>query len=83
MFACTYMYLCVQAVEKHANQREAIQTFLAEIPDKLERIQRLSDIHRNSYRIHSYMDSVLVCIFNVLERIINKVTKPWKSKIDY
>ncbi|KAK3988846.1 hypothetical protein QBC44DRAFT_397433 [Cladorrhinum sp. PSN332] len=71
--------IILAAVEKHAEQREAIQTFLAEIPQKLEKMHRLSDIHRTSRRLHACIDGVIVSIFIVLERIVNRLTDTWTS----
>ena len=68
-------------MEKHVEQREAIQKYLAEIPEKLEKIQRLSEIHRTSRRLHARIDAVIVSIFAVLERIVNKLTDTWTCKV--
>ncbi|KAI1139708.1 hypothetical protein F5Y05DRAFT_379832 [Hypoxylon sp. FL0543] len=73
--------LILAAVEKHHEQRETIQNFLAEIPEKLETIQRLSRIHYRSVRLHSCADSVMVAVFTVLERIVEKITRTWKIKL--
>lgn len=70
-----------QAVEKQAEQREAIQKCLAEIPEKLEKIHRLSEIHRTSRRLHARIDAVIVSIFAVLERIVNKLTDTWTCNV--
>ncbi len=64
-------------MEKHAEQREAIQKFLAEIPDNLERIQRLRDLNITSEKLHQRTDAVLVAIFVVLERIVDRLTRSW------
>lgn len=74
----TYAFL--QAVEKRAEHREAIQNFLAEIPERLETIQRLSQIHYASIRIHTLADAVMVAVFTVLERIVDEITKARKGK---
>jgi hypothetical protein len=70
-----------QAVEKHAAQREAIQKWLATIPETLEGIQRLSDLHRKSPGLHQCANDVLVAVFFVLERIVDKLTQSWKDRI--
>ncbi|KAK3349667.1 hypothetical protein B0T25DRAFT_591901 [Lasiosphaeria hispida] len=67
--------LILAAVEKHAEQRQAVQKCLAEIPDMLEKIQRLSDVHRTSRQLHERADAVLVAIFFVLERIVDTLTR--------
>ncbi|KAK4224088.1 hypothetical protein QBC38DRAFT_486249 [Podospora fimiseda] len=72
--------IILAAVEKHNEQREAIQKFLAEIPHKLEKMHRLSDIHCDSRRLHACIDGVIVAIFVVLERIVNKLTDTWTYK---
>ncbi|KAK0714401.1 hypothetical protein B0T21DRAFT_454629 [Apiosordaria backusii] len=68
------------AVEKHVKEREAIQQFLADIPDKLGMLQRLSDIHSETERLHCCIDAVLVSIFTVLERIVDDLTDTWSYK---
>lgn len=73
------MLFC-QAVEKQVKQREAIQNWLAEIPEKLETIQRLSEIHHASIKLHVCTNDIIVAIFTVLERIVDKITRTWKSK---
>lgn len=78
VWAMTYVLL--QAVEKRAQHREAIQNFLAEIPERLETIQRLSQIHHASVRLHLRADAVIVTVFTVLERIVDEITKVRKSK---
>ncbi|RSL39554.1 hypothetical protein CEP53_013973 [Fusarium sp. AF-6] len=73
--------MIMAAVEKHAEHREAIQNFLAEIPEKLETIQRLSQIHHDFVELHSYADAVIVAVFTVLERIVDEITKTRKIKM--
>ncbi|KAM7204874.1 hypothetical protein V8F33_001463 [Rhypophila sp. PSN 637] len=73
--------LILAAVEKHAEHRKAMQTFLAEIPHQLERIHRLSQLHLNSLRVHAQRDAVLVAIFVVLERIVDHLTQSWRGKV--
>lgn len=73
-------YVLLQAVEKRAEHREAIQNFLAEIPERLDTIQRLSQIHHTSIRLHLRADAVMVAVFTVLERIVDEITKVRKSK---
>ncbi|KAF2635659.1 hypothetical protein P280DRAFT_536075 [Massarina eburnea CBS 473.64] len=69
------------AVDRHAKQREEIQNFLAKIPEKIETIQRLSEIHHASIQLHSCADAVIVAIFTVLERIMDRIVKTWKRKL--
>ncbi|EEU37124.1 uncharacterized protein NECHADRAFT_86736 [Fusarium vanettenii 77-13-4] len=73
--------MIMAAVEKRAEHREAIQNFLAEIPERLETIQRLSQIHHASIRLHRRADAVMVAVFTVLERIVDKITKARKVKL--
>ncbi|KAI0844816.1 hypothetical protein F5Y00DRAFT_266238 [Daldinia vernicosa] len=73
--------LILAAVEKHAEQREEIQNFLAEIPGKLNTIQRLSAIHQYSYQLHSCADNVMVAVFTVMERIVDTITRSWKVRL--
>ncbi|RSM19485.1 hypothetical protein CDV31_001645 [Fusarium ambrosium] len=73
--------MIMAAVEERAEHREAIQNFLAEIPEKLETIQRLSQIHLASIRLHLCADAVMVAVFTVLERIIDEITKAQKIKL--
>ncbi|KAJ2988901.1 hypothetical protein NUW58_g3737 [Xylaria curta] len=71
--------LILASIEKHTKEREATETFLTEIQDRLGGIQRLNHIHRSSHRVHSYADAVLVSVFTVLERIMDKITKSWQA----
>ncbi|KAI0381927.1 hypothetical protein F5Y04DRAFT_288095 [Hypomontagnella monticulosa] len=73
--------LIMAAVETRAKQREAIHSFLAEIPEKLQKIQRLSDIHHASPGLHLRADAVMVAIFVVLGSIVDELTSTWKIKI--
>ncbi|KAI0193585.1 hypothetical protein EV127DRAFT_509713 [Xylaria flabelliformis] len=71
--------LILAGLEKHTEEREATENFLAEIQDRLSGIQRLHDIHRGSPGVHSCADAILVSVFAVLERIMEKITKDWES----
>ncbi|KAM7192882.1 hypothetical protein V8F20_008679 [Naviculisporaceae sp. PSN 640] len=73
--------LILAAVEKHAEHRSDMQNFLSEIPEQLEKLHRLSQIHLNSLRVHAQRDAVLVSIFVVLERIVNHLTQSWRGKV--
>jgi len=68
-----------QAVEKNAKERDETQSFLAEIPEKMEKIQRLSEIHNTSPELFVRANAVKAAIYVVLERIMNKITRTWKS----
>ncbi|KAI0485563.1 hypothetical protein F4859DRAFT_471720 [Xylaria cf. heliscus] len=71
--------LILAGLEKHSEEREAIKNFLTEIQDRLAGIQRLSNIHRESHRVHSCADAIMVSVFTVLERIMDKITKNWQN----
>ncbi|KAI0451498.1 hypothetical protein F5B21DRAFT_486773 [Xylaria acuta] len=71
--------LILAGLEKHAEEREATKNFLTEIQDSLGGIQRLNDIHRGSPGVHLCADAILVSVFTVLERIMEKITKDWQS----
>ncbi|KAH8159161.1 hypothetical protein CIB48_g9081 [Xylaria polymorpha] len=73
--------LILAGLEKHAEEREAVKNFLTEIPERLGEIQRLNNIHRESHRVHSCADAILVSVFTVLERIMDKITKDWQSNL--
>ncbi|KAF4835115.1 hypothetical protein CGCTS75_v002690 [Colletotrichum tropicale] len=47
---------------------------MADIPKKLDRVQRLSDVYVCSKRLHEKADGVLAAIFGVLQRIIDNMT---------
>lgn len=64
-----------QAVEKNYHKRAEIQTCLAEIPEKLETIERLSEIHYQSMKLKSCASNVMVAILTVLERIVDDITR--------
>ncbi|KAJ9613388.1 hypothetical protein H2200_003330 [Cladophialophora chaetospira] len=72
--------LILTAVEEHEKFRAAIQKALAEIPRKLSKVQRLSDIPFKPPILHQHADAVLVAIFVVLERIIDWFLKSWLEK---
>ncbi|ETS76966.1 hypothetical protein PFICI_10840 [Pestalotiopsis fici W106-1] len=73
--------LILTAIEHHAEQREALQGFLAAIPEKLESIQRFADIHHASARLHVCADAVMTAVFSVLESIVDKITRTLKVRL--
>ncbi|KAI1083012.1 hypothetical protein F5B20DRAFT_528212 [Whalleya microplaca] len=73
--------LIMVAVEKHAERREAIHNFLAEIPERLEKIERLRQLHHTSARLHECLDAVMVAIFVALTSIIDKLTSKWTNTL--
>ncbi|TAQ88346.1 hypothetical protein B7494_g3358 [Chlorociboria aeruginascens] len=72
--------IILAAVESHESLREDIQAALASIPIKLRRIRKLSEIHVQSPELHESADGVFISIFEVLERIINKLSTHFTFK---
>ncbi|KAI8246755.1 hypothetical protein K4K56_001471 [Colletotrichum sp. SAR 10_98] len=72
---------------EHEKRREAVESAMADIPKKLDRVQRLSDVHVWSKRLHEKADGVLAAIFGVLQRIIDDMTMDrtakFKSKLKF
>ncbi|KAF0331851.1 hypothetical protein GQ607_000971 [Colletotrichum asianum] len=72
---------------EHEKRREAVESAMADIPKKLDRVQRLSDVHVWSKRLHETADGVLAAIFSVLQRIIDDMTMDrtakFKSKLKF
>ncbi|KAF4426012.1 hypothetical protein CFRS1_v000174 [Colletotrichum fructicola] len=72
---------------EHEKRREAVESAMADIPKKLDRVQRLSDVHVWSKRLHKKADGVLAAIFGVLQRIIDDMTMDraakFKSKVKF
>ncbi|KAK1957572.1 hypothetical protein LY78DRAFT_663504 [Colletotrichum sublineola] len=60
--------------DEHEKKRQAVETALADIPKKLNKIQRLSGLHIKSKCLHEKADGVLVAIFVVFEAVINGLT---------
>ncbi|OHW89479.1 hypothetical protein CSPAE12_11934 [Colletotrichum incanum] len=67
--------------DEHEKKRQAVESALADIPKKLNRVQRLSDLHIKSKRLHEKADGVLVAIFVVFEAIINDLTMDFTTKV--
>lgn len=63
-----------QGIEDYEKLQSDIHTALLEIPRKLDAVQRLSDVHMESAKLHEYADAVLVSIFLCLERIIDRLS---------
>ncbi|TDZ40359.1 hypothetical protein C8035_v004056 [Colletotrichum spinosum] len=68
-----FMTILAIANEKE-KKREEIESFLAEIPKKLNKVRRLPELHLWSKRLHERANGVLVAIFVVLESIVDKLT---------
>ncbi|KPM40078.1 hypothetical protein AK830_g6503 [Neonectria ditissima] len=68
------------AVESHVNMRTEIQAALASIPQKLDNVQRTSEIHIPSIKLYRAADAVFISIFVVLERIIDRLSMSFLEK---
>ncbi|GAB1312063.1 hypothetical protein MFIFM68171_02273 [Madurella fahalii] len=66
--------LILAAVENHEINRAEIQSALADIPRKLETIQRSFEIRIRWPSLHRCANRILLVIFVVLERIIDKLS---------
>ena len=69
-----------KAVERHEERRAAIQQALADIPRKLDKIQRQASLSYRTPQLDRAADAVLVAIFVVLERIIDWLLKSWLGR---
>ncbi|GKT52758.1 hypothetical protein ColTof3_00097 [Colletotrichum tofieldiae] len=69
--------------DEYEKKRQAVETALADIPKKLNRVQRLSDLHIKSKRLHEKADGVLVAIFVVFEAIINDLTMDFTTRVKF
>lgn len=67
-------------MENHEKLRVDMEQSLARIPKELSSIERLSNVHIQRDGLHKHADDVLVSIFTVLERIIEKLSRSWKGK---
>lgn len=55
-------------------------TALAEIPRKLELVGALTQVHYRSHELFVAADLVFVALFDLLERIIDELSKSMRSK---
>jgi hypothetical protein len=76
------LYHCIRPSRSKSSSAKRFRTgnWLAEIPEQLETIQRLSEIYHASIRLHSCADAIIVAIFTVLERIVDNITRTWRGK---
>jgi hypothetical protein len=58
----------------HQKLRNEIQAALADIPQKLNNVHRLTDLHMRSWPLKTCAHSVLLAIFVVLEKIVEKLS---------
>ncbi|KAF2096572.1 hypothetical protein NA57DRAFT_78177 [Rhizodiscina lignyota] len=58
----------------HEKLRNDMQASLAEIPRRLSTVQRLTEVHVKSKGLHVHANSVFICIFIALERIIDSLS---------
>ncbi|KAF8861392.1 hypothetical protein BDZ45DRAFT_267711 [Acephala macrosclerotiorum] len=72
---CGGFALILAGVKDQKQIRKDIQTALADIPQKLNNIQRLANLHVMSVRLHACADSVFASIFMLLERIIHTLSR--------
>jgi len=70
-------------VEKHENNRAEIQSILADIPRKLENIQRLSEVAIKFEELHRAANQVFLSIFVTLTAIIDKLSLDTTGKSPY
>ncbi|KAG6355305.1 hypothetical protein INS49_003266 [Diaporthe citri] len=75
--------IALAALEAHENLRIEMEQSLAQIPKELKRIRRLNDVYIQRDELHKNADDVLVSIFTVLERIIEKLSRTWKENISF
>lgn len=69
-----------QAMESHEKLRLDMEKSLARIPKELSKIERLSNVYIKRDELHKHADHVLVSIFTVLERIIDRLSRTWKGE---
>ncbi|KAL1862621.1 hypothetical protein Daus18300_008418 [Diaporthe australafricana] len=67
------------AMESHEKLRLDMEKSLARIPKELSKIERLSNVYIKRDELHKHADHVLVSIFTVLERIIDRLSRTWKE----
>lgn len=67
-------------MEAHEKLRAGMDQSLVRIPKELNKIRRLSSVYIQRDELHKRADEVLVSIFAVLERIIEKLSRTWKGK---
>ncbi|KAL2289204.1 hypothetical protein FJTKL_02232 [Diaporthe vaccinii] len=73
--------IALTAIEAHEKLRAEMEQSLARIPKELNKIRRLSNIYIQRDELHRRADEVLVSIFVVLERIIERLSRSWKESI--
>lgn len=66
-------------MENHEKLRADMEQSLARIPKELDKIRTLSNVYIQRDELHKHADDVLVSIFTVLERIIEKLSRSWKG----
>ena len=69
-----------QAMEAHEKLRAGMEQSLARIPKELNKIRTLSNVYIQRDALHRRADEVLVSIFTVLERIIEKLSRTWRGQ---
>ncbi|KAI1142731.1 hypothetical protein F5Y05DRAFT_129175 [Hypoxylon sp. FL0543] len=77
---CGGFTMILAAVDRAEDLREEICNTLAEIPIQLEQVNATIDIHRLSRELKRRADSVFVAIFELLESIIQELSKNLAKK---
>ncbi|KAJ5690904.1 hypothetical protein N7462_005296 [Penicillium macrosclerotiorum] len=73
--------LVLTALEEHESLRNSIHAALADIPKKLNAVQRLSEVHVESLKLHACKDQVLLRIIMVLHSILDRLSRSNKDKV--
>ncbi|EPE35642.1 hypothetical protein GLAREA_11342 [Glarea lozoyensis ATCC 20868] len=71
---CGGFTLVMTGIVAHQKLRNEIQAALADIPQKLSNVHRLTDLHMKSWPLKTCAHSVLLAIFVVLEKIVEKLS---------
>ncbi|KAI9694333.1 MAG: hypothetical protein M1820_009022 [Bogoriella megaspora] len=80
---CGGFTFVLTAVCDYEEMRDNIQAALAEIPEKLSKVHVLKDVYITSSALRLCANKVLLSIFMVLERIVDKLLKgtdSWKKR---
>lgn len=68
-----------KAAERVEVLRESIYAALEAIPNRLRIVKALSDIYYRSVNLYLAADLVFVCLFKVLDRIVEELSKNMAS----
>lgn len=67
-------------MEAHEKLQAEMEKSLARIPEELSKIKTLKNVYIQRDELHKHADDVLVSIFTVLERIIERMSRTWRGK---